>query len=212
VVPTRRSLPWPRFIMHTGGMRPLLRPSFARLAWLVVVPTLASALGCERGQEGTPEGAMTPMDGNLPDAQAYLDAHNRVRAAVNEPAGYVGSWSALLQVTWSNAAAATAQAWANHLRDKRDCNLEHDASSTYGENLAAGTSLAPAEAVELWASEAQSYRYAAQYEFEPSTGHYTQIVWRKTTSIGCASAQCARSTVVVCRYSPPGNVIGASVY
>ena len=60
----------------------------------------------------------------------------------------------------------------------------------------------------MWAAEKKNYTYSAQYVFSGDTGHYTQIVWRKTTHIGCASAQCSGSNVVVCRYDPPGNYIG----
>jgi hypothetical protein len=39
-----------------------------------------------------------------------------------------------------------------------------------------------------------------------STGHFTQLVWRATTELGCARAQCGGIDVVVCQYDPPGNV------
>ena len=43
-------------------------------------------------------------------------------------------------------------------------------------------------------------------------GHYTQIIWRNTTRIGCGLASNAQRDVLVCRYSPPGNFIGQRVF
>ncbi|KAF8888246.1 CAP domain-containing protein [Infundibulicybe gibba] len=51
--------------------------------------------------------------------------------------------------------------------------------------------------------------------FSSATGHFTQVVWKGTTQVACAVANCGAGTIfsqasgyVVCRYSPPGNVIG----
>lgn len=41
-----------------------------------------------------------------------------------------------------------------------------------------------------------------------SAGRFTQLVWRDTTTVGCAVAAGCPSKTFVCRYSPPGNVIG----
>ena len=38
--------------------------------------------------------------------------------------------------------------------------------------------------------------------------HYTQMIWRNTTRVGCAIASNRRDDYLVCRYSPPGNVVG----
>jgi hypothetical protein len=115
-------------------------------------------------------------------------------------------------VAWSDEVASTSQEWANHLRDTMDCGLEHAQGTGYGENLAAGTNVDAERAVDMWASEEENYTYSPEYDFESNTGHYTQIVWRDTTHIGCASASCDRSNVVVCRYDPPGNFIGRDIF
>ena len=39
-------------------------------------------------------------------------------------------------------------------------------------------------------------------------GHYTQLVWRATREVGCASATGAREDILVCRYAEAGNYRG----
>lgn len=43
----------------------------------------------------------------------------------------------------------------------------------------------------------------------PSHPHLTtQVVWKGTTSVGCSLARCSFGTLVVCHYSPQGNILG----
>lgn len=174
---------------------------------------LVSALACgndaEAGNQAAP--GNPGANGHFPDAQRYVDAHNGVRAAVQKPTMYSGSWSPVPPVVWSEEIATSAQQWANHLRDTMACGLMHERSA-YGENLAAGSDIDAERAVDMWASEVENYTYSPELAFGDDTGHYTQIVWRETREIGCASAECGDSSVVVCRYHPPGNVVGAQPY
>lgn len=171
----------------------------------------ALACGTDAGAGNREKTGDPDATGDFPDAQRYVDAHNRVRAAVQKPTIYAGSWSPVPPVTWSEEIATSAQQWANHLRDTMGCGLMHERSG-YGENLAAGSNIDAERAVDMWASEVENYTYAPEFAFGGDTGHYTQIVWRKTREIGCASAECGDSSVVVCRYDPPGNVLGAQPY
>jgi len=66
--------------------------------------------------------------------------------------------------------------------------------------------------IDAWASEKAYYDYATNsqkpaYSSE-AIGHYTQLVWQKTTKIGCAKALSATDYPgewTVCRYATPGN-------
>jgi uncharacterized protein YkwD len=110
-------------------------------------------------------------------------------------------------LTWSPKVAASAQAWADHLRG-RGCALEHS-GGRYGENLAAGTAglLTPAAVTGMWYDESKRYSFA-HGGFSMSTGHFTQLVWRDTRAVGCGVASCGGMDVWVCQYDPPGNVEG----
>ena len=145
------------------------------------------------------------------DARAFVDAHNAVRSGVRQPAGYTKAWAPIPPLAWSEELADGAQDWADHLREDNKCKLAHS-DVRLGENLAMGKDLDVAHAVQMWANEGARYRYAPVYEFEIPTGHYTQMVWRKTTNIGCGRATCGKTVVFVCRYSPAGNRIGSAPY
>ncbi|TEB39193.1 hypothetical protein FA13DRAFT_455092 [Coprinellus micaceus] len=58
-------------------------------------------------------------------------------------------------------------------------------SVSYTENLAAGTSLDIRGGIQLWADEVADYNPS-----NPRYSHFTQVVWKGTTGVGCASTQC----------------------
>lgn len=74
----------------------------------------------------------------------------------------------------------------------------------------------------LYNGEVNNYIYYGQ---EPDLntlgqwGHFTQIVWKSTTAVGCYTADCTQSGLqnvqgpiallfTVCNYAPPGNFVG----
>jgi pathogenesis-related protein 1 len=127
-----------------------------------------------------------------PDQATYLAAHNAARSELN-----VG----MVPLVWNVAAYSVAAAWA------AGCVYGHNPNAdSYGENIAMGTGLTATEAMDMWLSEKANYDYATG-TCSGVCGHYTQIVWNTTTSVGCASADCGTDGIFhVCDYSPPGNV------
>jgi pathogenesis-related protein 1 len=146
------------------------------------------------------------LDLTAAEAKAMVYAHNSVRAQVG-----VGP------VAWDAALASFAQRYVATL--VRSCALKHSAGSGFGENLAAWTQHAPpTQAVDLWAREKAVYRGAGGplRGADMEAGHYTQVVWRGTTRVGCGRTMCSKNgvdwTLVSCNYSPAGNVMGSRVY
>ncbi|MEO8553630.1 MAG: CAP domain-containing protein, partial [Kofleriaceae bacterium] len=99
---------------------------------------------------------------------------------------------------------AVAQKWANALRDK-GCAFGHSGGQ-YGENLAAGTEgvLDPEATVKMWYDEIEKYKFP-NGGFSMETGHFTQVVWRGTTQVGCGHSTCKGNDIWVCNYDPAGN-------
>jgi uncharacterized protein YkwD len=136
-----------------------------------------------------------------------LQQHNTYRQALQLP-----------DLAWSPALANDALKWAQHLASIN--NGQHDLSmrGKEGENLWWGTANAYnyADMVGQWGNEKDNFRYGVFPDVNTSktamVGHYTQIVWKNTTSVGCALVGNGETDFLVCRYSSPGNVIGQKPY
>ena len=131
-----------------------------------------------------------------PEAQAILDAHNRLRAAhCAEP------------LVWSDTIARAAKTWVDRLAS-RGCQLQHS-ETNYGENIAGGSAStqSPDQVASLWYREKDNYDFA-RGGFSMRSGHFTQVVWRGSRQLGCASASCGDIRLWVCNYDPPGNMQG----
>jgi len=150
----------------------------------------------------------------------YLCEHNAARAAATPaPVPPLGG------LVWDDDLADLARSHAE------ECQFQHntDAGSSYpgsvGENLYISRSsfATPADVVGLWAAEAPYFDYETNACAPGKVcGHYTQLVWRETARVGCGEALCADIAVgdsvwpdgllVVCNYSPAGNLLGSRPY
>lgn len=133
----------------------------------------------------------TPAPGLTTEMQTILDAHNQYRAK-----------HCVAPLTWSPTVAAQAQNWANQ------CAFQHSGSS-YGENIWWGTAgyFSPQQVVGSWYSEVANFNFANP-DYSPSSGHFSQVVWKNTTELGCGRAVCQGNDLWVCNYAPAGNYIG----
>jgi len=149
-----------------------------------------------------------------------LGAHNRVRAK-----------HGLNPLKWSAKLTQYSQEWADRLGSGNSCKMYHRPGlPPYGENLYISTAerwfmdnqevsrkrnrVTVSNVVKAWADEEQWYNYQSNNcQRGKRCGHYTQIVWRNTTEVGCAVKYCGdESQVWVCSYNPPGNFKGVRPY
>ena len=118
---------------------------------------------------------------------------------------------------WSGSLAIGAQQWADYLGSTN--KFEHSGESNTGENIWMGSQIeTPTSMVQLWGAEEVYFKYGIFPDVSTTgnwmdVGHYTQIIWRNTTEVGCGSASGTDGMHrFVCRYSPPGNYVGLPVY
>jgi hypothetical protein len=140
-------------------------------------------------------------------AARLLAEHNRARAAVGVP-----------PLIWDQRLAISAAAWAPELsRLGRLVHSPRGARVCQRENLLqALPGRSPEQMVQVWVAERRNF-VPGIFPNVSRTGnwadiaHYSQIVWRQTTSVGCAIFSDRRFDWLVCRYSPPGNIDGRRV-
>ncbi len=122
-----------------------------------------------------------------------------------------------LPLIWDNRLASDALVYARRLA--RENRFDHDPQ----------TGVRPRQGENLWMGTRDAFSYAAmaagwideRRDFKPgrfpdvsragdwaNVGHYTQVVWPRTTHVGCAVASNRRDDYLVCRYLPAGNVVG----
>jgi uncharacterized protein YkwD len=155
----------------------------------------------------------SPLGNNTENVQgddltsSILAVHNQERAAVG-----------VQPLTWSDTLAAGAQTWAQHLATSGE--FKHSPDTSYGENLAGFTLAegvsAPGGGQSLWVDEKSNYVPGTpilENNFR-NIGHYTQMVWKDTTQVGCGTATGNGHpfSILVCQYTPPGNRLGQLPY
>ena len=142
-------------------------------------------------------------------ADRILALHNRERAAVGAP-----------PLAWDPMLAHSAASYGPAL--ERIGRLVHSPRATrpgQRENLAMGTTgyLNDLQLAGMWVAEKHHFA-PGLFPNVSRTGnwedvsHYTQMVWKGTTHVGCALYRGGGNDYLICRYSPPGNTDGKPVY
>ena len=148
-----------------------------------------------------------PMPGNPGFTDSILQHHNVFRSALHLPS-----------LTWSADLASDALVWAKHLAKVNKGQHDPTVRGKEGENIWWGTAGAygPGEMVDFWANERQDFVYGIFPDCRTSqsavVGHYTQMIWKNTQSVGCALVSNGKMDYLVCRYSVPGNIVGEKPY
>lgn len=162
-----------------------------------------------------PAQAPAPAPTEPPQFLGMVEAHNLWRRKVGAP-----------DLVWSTEAARWAQSWAEELADN-ECQAKHNGDDArreaFGENIYYywssrpydGYRRDPATVVKAWGDEVQYYDEASNQCTGPrgkTCRHYTQLVWSRSTAVGCARARCESAEIWVCNYSPRGNILQVRPY
>ncbi|MGH3932972.1 MAG: CAP domain-containing protein [Pseudonocardiaceae bacterium] len=179
----------------------------------MLLPASGSAVAQQSTCADLPRGGSPLSQVTLAERTTVLQLHNNARSEVGVP-----------PLTWSDPLADAAQGWANVLVSQQGGPLffchEPFSRTGQGENIAYNSTVRGG--VIAW------YNEKSQYESDPNKviilnppqaqnfrlwGHYSQMVWSKTAQIGCGKASSTQYPIVlVCRYLPPGNVVGQVAY
>jgi uncharacterized protein YkwD len=137
--------------------------------------------------------------------QAYqkkaLALHNTYRAKHGSPA-----------MTLDKTLIANAEKCATYYAQKKTIDHSCPYKAGAGENLVGGAGTWTQDqfasmGTQMWYDEVAAYDYNNP-GFSMATGHFTQVVWKSTTKLGCGVTTINGYTDMVCLYSPPGNYQG----
>lgn len=133
-------------------------------------------------------------------ATEALKAHNQARAIDKQK-----------PLIWNKDLAQISQEWAVKLAST--CQIyHHQGQIPFGENLYYySQSSSISNAVKAWVNEKNFYNYKQnKCQAGKQCGHYTQVVWKGTTDVGCGFKACSNGAqIYVCSYFPAGNIVGA---
>lgn len=134
------------------------------------------------------------------DIADFLAVHNQERKRLGIPS-----------LEWSQECADYANDWANHLKNT-GCSMSHRPNNKYGENIFAGSGkeYTLKDAAEAWMTEKSQFKGGSNWQ---NSGHYSQMIWRKTTKVGAARVRCDNGSImIIANYDPQGNFIGEKAY
>ncbi|EGG08311.1 uncharacterized protein MELLADRAFT_55678 [Melampsora larici-populina 98AG31] len=140
----------------------------------------------------------TPLPPHGTDEYRWVVSHNKVRAKYG-----------VQPLAWDHGLARSAK------QCTQTCVWKHTSNDVFGENIAAGQPTIES-VVDAWVNGPTEK--GAYVPSNPVDSHFTQVVWKDSTKVGCALTSCSvvsgsglpQSPVLfwACEYDPPGNVEG----
>ncbi len=188
-------------------MRRMGRVTFRAMA--VAGAIIIAATAGVAGANAERERGWTERVGKGSFSDRLLAAHNDERRRVGVPA-----------LRWNAKLAAQAQDYAKKLAKQGALvHAKNAERGGAGENLWAGRAgfYSAEEMIEGMVDEKRHYKSGGNFPQVSRTGkwrdvgHYTQVIWRETTDVGCAVVPGGGNDWLVCRYWPAGNIYGKPV-
>ena len=134
------------------------------------------------------------------DISAAVDRHNALRALEGA--------ANMELMKWNSSLARAAADWA------AKCKSGHSETGA-GQNKLTGPitmSKDLAAVTNSWYIEKEEYDFDTITCRKEPCGHYTQVVWANSRSVGCAVHRCGKVGSAVCDYWPAGNYGGERPY
>jgi len=162
----------------------------------------------ENGENSTDTSTDTSTSSGSDVESVLLALHNNLRSSLG-----------IAPLTWSSSLASASQAWSDTMASTG--NFKHGGTNGSGENIAYGTARVydASDLFGFWSSESKWFITGPNYPDVSTTGnaldvaHYTQILWSKTTEVGCGLSESSSGlNYLTCQYYPPGNILGEAVY
>jgi hypothetical protein len=123
-------------------------------------------------------------------------------------------------LVWDEELANNAQSWADTIA--KNGALKHSSGRVHiGENTARRTFKTGIDSTPLllgqWLEEKKYFKKGNYPNISTSgnvhdVGHYSQMIWAKTTRLGCGIARNGGRDYLVCQYGESGNRSGKPVY
>ncbi|KAF3919985.1 Helothermine [Arthrobotrys entomopaga] len=180
-----------------------MKASFTLLAAVLAATASCTPLNNKRqwpklcGDQNTDTGASAYVaEADYKDA--ILKMHNEARAL--HGAG---------PLTWSSELANFG------MKHTPDCEYKHTSrpdldAAVFGENIHCinkAFDMVEKAKTGWYDEELAKYDFSKQ-GFSMATGHFTQIVWKATTEVGCSVKKCGDWSFLKCNYKTPGNYPG----
>ncbi|UNI17461.1 hypothetical protein JDV02_003802 [Purpureocillium takamizusanense] len=185
-------------VVHAVTLLPLVGSSAAK----TITVTAAPAIPSDEPQFKTTHLFTSAI---LNSTNVYRAQHNASAVSWNDTlADFASDY---LSSSSSSSSSSSASSDADSSSGDGGCRQFAHSGGPYGENLAMGYPNATAS-VAAWGDERERYDFGEQ-GFGEATGHFTQLVWRNTTAVGCGRRLCGeKGWFLVCEYWPRGNVVG----